>query len=186
MLMMCVENVALNHHHQIFCLLMFHKFLTFKLLQVLKHLDNRRLVHKEAINFCQNVLRNKFVDCIPVSRHDLSQPIRDVDLVITIGGDGTLLQGSHFLDDKIPVLGVNSDPTQAREVSCCFDNHGSPGFNCFLNLRVPKLISQAQNDPFAKRNTCVITFVWCRSMKILMLQGALAIFVQLLLITLNK
>lgn len=98
-----------------------------KLLQVLKHLDNRRLVHKDAINFCQNVLRKKFIDCISVSRHDLSQPIRDVDLVITIGGDGTLLQGSHFLDDKIPVLGVNSDPTQAREVSCCFDIHEASG-----------------------------------------------------------
>nr|GMD34962.1 NADH kinase [Ipomoea batatas] len=98
--------------------------------KVLKHLDNRRLVHKEAINFCQNVLRNKFVDCIPVSRHDLSQPIRDVDLVITIGGDGTLLQGSHFLDDKIPVLGVNSDPTQAREVNEDFDATRSTGYLC--------------------------------------------------------
>ncbi|XP_019158948.1 PREDICTED: NADH kinase [Ipomoea nil] len=97
--------------------------------KVLKHLDNRRLVHKEAINFCQNVLRNKFVDCIPVSRHDL-QPIRDVDLVITIGGDGTLLQGSHFLDDKIPVLGVNSDPTQAREVNEDFDATRSTGYLC--------------------------------------------------------
>nr|GLL34617.1 NADH kinase [Ipomoea trifida] len=98
--------------------------------KVLKHLDNRRLVHKEAIKFCQNVLRNKFVDCIPVSRHDLSQPIRDVDLVITIGGDGTLLQGSHFLDDKIPVLGVNSDPTQAREVNEDFDATRSTGYLC--------------------------------------------------------
>lgn len=40
-----------------------------------------------------------------------------MDLVVTVGGDGTLLQASHFMDDSIPVLGVNSDPTKAEEVS---------------------------------------------------------------------
>lgn len=74
------------------------------------------MVHKEAINFCQNILRKKYVDWKPVFRSDLSQPIRDVDLVITVGGDGTLLQASHFIDDSVPVLGVNSDPTQVKEV----------------------------------------------------------------------
>lgn len=75
------------------------------------------MVHKEAINFCQDIVRKKFVDWEPVFRSDLSQPIRNVDLVITIGGDGTLLQASHFVDDSIPVLGVNSDPTLVKEVS---------------------------------------------------------------------
>ncbi|PPR95514.1 hypothetical protein GOBAR_AA25155 [Gossypium barbadense] len=52
--------------------------------RIFHYIDNRRKVHKEAIN--------------------------------VFGGDGTLLQASHFLDDSIPVLGVNSDPTQAEEV----------------------------------------------------------------------
>lgn len=86
--------------------------------QVLSYLDNRRKVHKDAINFCQDILRRKYVDWEAASRSNLSQPIRDVDLVITVGGDGTLLQASHFMDDSISVLGVNSDPTQAEEVSC--------------------------------------------------------------------
>lgn len=38
------------------------------------------------------------------------------DLVISIGGDGTLLQASHFLDDSVPIVGINSDPTQIDEV----------------------------------------------------------------------
>lgn len=42
-----------------------------------------------------------------------------MDLVVTIGGDGTLLQASHLLDDSIPVLGVNSDPTRNEEVREC-------------------------------------------------------------------
>ncbi|CAJ1957698.1 unnamed protein product [Sphenostylis stenocarpa] len=32
-----------------------------------------------------------------------------------LGGDGTLLQTSHSLDDKIPVPGVNSDPRLMSE-----------------------------------------------------------------------
>src|SRR3989338_4192197 len=32
------------------------------------------------------------------------------DLVIAVGGDGTFLKASHFIFDKTPMLGVNSDP----------------------------------------------------------------------------
>lgn len=88
-----------------------------KMTQVTNYLDNRRTVHNEAIKFCQNVLRKKFVDWDTAFRSNLVEPIRGVDLVVTIGGDGTLLQASHFMDNSIPVLGVNSDPTKAEEVS---------------------------------------------------------------------
>ncbi|XP_060188754.1 NADH kinase isoform X1 [Lycium barbarum] len=109
-----------------------------KLLQVLKYLDSRCLVHKEAINFCQNILRKKLVDWEAVYRFNLCQPIRDVDLVVTIGGDGTLLQASHFMDDSIPVLGVNSDPTQAKEVEEYneeFDATRSTGYLCAATVK---------------------------------------------------
>lgn len=88
-----------------------------KMAQVLSYLENRRSVHKDAIEFCKNILRKKLVKWETVSRSNLSEPIRDVDLVVTIGGDGTLLQASHYMDNSIPVLGVNSDPTKAEEVS---------------------------------------------------------------------
>ncbi|CAK9171016.1 unnamed protein product [Ilex paraguariensis] len=104
-----------------------------KTLQVLSYLDGRRKVHKDAINFCQNILQKKSVDWKAVFRSNLSQPIHNVDLVVTIGGDGTLLQASHFMDDSIPVLGVNSDPTQAAEVeefSDEFDATRSTGYLC--------------------------------------------------------
>nr|XP_034900593.1 NADH kinase-like isoform X1 [Populus alba] len=75
--------------------------------QAFRYLDNRRKVHKDAINFCQDILRKKSnIDWEPILRTNLSQPIRNFDLVVTVGGDGTLLQASHFLDDSIPVLGV--------------------------------------------------------------------------------
>lgn len=36
------------------------------------------------------------------------------DLVLTVGGDGTLLGSATFIDDSLPILGINSDP-------CCQD-----------------------------------------------------------------
>lgn len=42
---------------------------------------------------------------------------KQVDLVIAVGGDGTVLSSSHFLGDNIPLVGVNSDPTRAEEKS---------------------------------------------------------------------
>lgn len=85
-------------------------------MQVLRYLYDRTLAHKNAINYCQSILKKKVVDWKSVFRGGISTPIRDVDLVITVGGDGTLLQASHLMDDSIPVLGVNSDPTRPKEV----------------------------------------------------------------------
>ena len=90
-------------------------------------------MHHDAINFCQAILQKKSIEWKAVHRNNLSQPINDVDLVVTVGGDGTLLQASHLMDDKIPVLGVNSDPTQIDEVEefgSEFDAHRSTGHLC--------------------------------------------------------
>jgi NAD+ kinase len=38
------------------------------------------------------------------------EPLKNFDLVITVGGDGTLLAASHAVVGKTPVLGVNSAP----------------------------------------------------------------------------
>ncbi|KAK6134446.1 hypothetical protein DH2020_031811 [Rehmannia glutinosa] len=101
--------------------------------KVLRYLHDRTLAHKNAIDFFQNILKKKVVDWKAVFRSDLSKPIRDVDLVITVGGDGTLLQASHLMDDSIPVLGVNSDPTRPEEVAELneeFDATRSTGYLC--------------------------------------------------------
>ncbi|KAL7087481.1 hypothetical protein ACP275_13G070100 [Erythranthe tilingii] len=101
--------------------------------KVFRYLYDRTLAHKNAINFCQSILKRKAVDWESVFRSDLSKPIRDVDLVISVGGDGTLLQASHLMDDSIPILGVNSDPTRPHEVAELseeFDATRSTGYLC--------------------------------------------------------
>ena len=40
-----------------------------------------------------------------------------VDLVISVGGDGTVLSASHFLGPNVPLVGVNSDPNREEESS---------------------------------------------------------------------
>ncbi|KAL3503070.1 hypothetical protein ACH5RR_037519 [Cinchona calisaya] len=54
----------------------------------------------------------------------MSQPIRDVDLVVTIGGDGTLRQASHVMDNLIPVEEHNED----------FDATRSTGYLCAATI----------------------------------------------------
>jgi NAD+ kinase len=39
--------------------------------------------------------------------------VADFDLVVTVGGDGTLLNVSHHVGPDIPLLGVNSDPARS-------------------------------------------------------------------------
>lgn len=44
------------------------------------------------------------------------QHLADADLVVAVGGDGTVLSAAHFLDHgTIPLLGVNSDPISMEE-----------------------------------------------------------------------
>ncbi|KAK1292552.1 putative NADH kinase [Acorus calamus] len=101
--------------------------------QVRKYLDDRCKVHRGAIDSCQGVLRRKPVDWEVIMRDELSRPISHVDLVVTVGGDGTLLRVSHFMDGSVPVVGVNSDPTKAEEVEEFnneFDATRSTGYLC--------------------------------------------------------
>jgi ATP-NAD kinase N-terminal domain len=52
-----------------------------------------------------------------VNRVELDrQHLVDVDLMLAVGGDGTVLSAAHFLDHgTIPLLGVNSDPNTTIE-----------------------------------------------------------------------
>ncbi|KAM0825264.1 hypothetical protein ACQ4PT_069677 [Festuca glaucescens] len=106
--------------------------------KILSYLDDRCRVHKDTVDLCKSVLQSKPLDWISVQRNHLSNPIRDVDLVITVGGDGTLLRASHLLDSSIPILGVNSDPTCSDEVDELtdeFDARRSTGYLCAATAR---------------------------------------------------
>jgi NAD+ kinase len=59
-----------------------------------------------------SILRSNNVSFSCINRVELDrQHLADVDLMIAVGGDGTVLSAAHFLDHgTIPLLGINSDP----------------------------------------------------------------------------
>lgn len=83
-----------------------------------ERLKNRHNIHQECVATVKHVLSKHKADFTIVGREELHrQHISKVDLVISVGGDGTVLSSSHFLGDNIPLVGVNSDPTRAEEKS---------------------------------------------------------------------
>lgn len=69
-------------------------------------------------------------DCI--YRGEL-EPISGYDLILSVGGDGTLLEVSRYAGDT-PVLGVNSDPTRSTAFFCAADRATiAPCFGDLLN-----------------------------------------------------
>ncbi len=64
--------------------------------------------HKRCIDTIVQNLEQLRIAYRMVDRMNIRE-IRDYDLVVTIGGDGTLLRASHLIKG-IPILGVNSSP----------------------------------------------------------------------------
>jgi NAD+ kinase len=63
------------------------------------------------------ILSKNQVNFSCVNRAELDrQHLADIDLMIAVGGDGTVLSSAHFLDHgTIPLLGINSDPNIRKE-----------------------------------------------------------------------
>lgn len=82
-----------------------------------KRLEQRYKAHKQCVNDLLSELTKHEVSFNCVNRVDLDrQHLADVDLMIAVGGDGTVLSSAHFLDHgTIPLLGVNSDPNVSLE-----------------------------------------------------------------------
>lgn len=77
--------------------------------------------NEATLNFVIETLGVLGVDWEPCYRADLSKERLRDKLVITVGGDGTVLDTSHYVEDSI-MLGVNSDKER------------SVGFLCAANI----------------------------------------------------
>src|SRR3989344_3779408 len=75
-----------------------------KALVVCKHPEEQ--ISKEV----KEILKNNFSKVIYSWKNTLKkQELEDIDMIISIGGDGTALSASHFNEIK-PLLAVNSSP----------------------------------------------------------------------------
>ncbi|CAN5159338.1 NAD(+)/NADH kinase [soil metagenome] len=109
--------------------LILHKKSTFQI-QALEHRESRFLKlleegsevvtrvkiahneHVETLELLEKELLKRGVEYRSVARAELTQKVTDVDLVISVGGDGTFLDASHSVD-SIPVLGINSSSSSS-------------------------------------------------------------------------
>lgn len=78
-----------------------------------ERLKNRFESHRRCVDSVTKILGDTGVDYNVIRRDELHRgSLFDKDLVIAVGGDGTILNTSSFIDDSIPLLGVNSDPSE--------------------------------------------------------------------------
>ncbi|KAH7415965.1 hypothetical protein KP509_14G069000 [Ceratopteris richardii] len=100
--------------------------------RIANHFHERDTVHEVTIRRCKEVLDKRGLTWKSLYLDELKEAIRDVDLVVTVGGDGTFLRASHYVGSTIPILGVNSDPTRATELATNteFDATRSAGYLC--------------------------------------------------------
>ena len=73
-------------------------------------------VHDRSVQLIQKELQRLKIDTQTESRHDLSH-FNEIDLIITVGGDGTFLRTAHYVDDEL-ILPINSDPKQSVGALC--------------------------------------------------------------------
>jgi NAD+ kinase len=83
-----------------------------------ERLQNRYLAHRQCVDNVIDILKGLDVNHHVIGREELYRgSFEDKDLVIAVGGDGTILNTSSFMDDTIPLLGVNSDPSLPHETN---------------------------------------------------------------------
>lgn len=74
-----------------------------------------KLAHEEhiaALDTVKEELTKRGIEFQSVARIEMSTSVDDIDIMISVGGDGTFLDASHFVDD-IPILGVNSSKSSS-------------------------------------------------------------------------
>ena len=80
-------------------------------------------VHQATLHTVVNLLKRLAVHHTLVYRAHL-KTTRGYALAISVGGDGTFLRVSHFIEDAPPLLGINSDPLRSEAVFCAASRRG--------------------------------------------------------------
>lgn len=114
---------------------------------------NRQTITLEEVCRC---LDKERVNYDVVHRAAL-QPVQGRDLVISVGGDGTLLDVSHYIQDT-PILGVNSDPVNSVGfyTSCTGENFHGVLKNRDKYPRTVLQRLQIQKDTAVEKDTAVL------------------------------
>ena len=129
-----------------------------------ERLKNRYTVHRTCVDDVTSIIDNIGIKYSVIGREELHRgSIQDRDLVIAVGGDGTVLNTASFIDDSIPVLGVNSDPSRIEEIRSNEkrDERRSRGALCAITActvheRLPQILYGAVSPGLRSRIQCLV------------------------------
>ncbi|MBI4453673.1 hypothetical protein HY636_03440 [Candidatus Woesearchaeota archaeon] len=80
-------------------------------------------VQMRSLDSVLSVLSAKHINFDSTYRADITaNKLLDKNLVISVGGDGTFLEVSHYVKDTL-LLGVNSDPEKSTGFFCCSNTY---------------------------------------------------------------
>lgn len=129
-----------------------------------ERLLNRYQTHTQCVEDVEALLKSVGIQYSKLGREEIHRgAIQDKDLIISVGGDGTVLNVSSFVDDSIPVLGINSDPTRPEEhgVTNQKDERRSRGALCAIsanNLKeqLPRILYGDIQPGLRTRIQCIV------------------------------
>lgn len=130
-----------------------------------QRLKNRYENHRKCVDNVVDIIKKLGADAITViGREELYRgSLVDKDIVVAVGGDGTVLNSASFLDQNIPLLGVNSDPSRPDELGLLKvrDERRSYGALCAatsqdLDLTLPRIFLGDVTPGIRSRMRCVV------------------------------
>jgi NAD+ kinase len=96
--------------------------------------------HISLISEIEEIAGNR--KCSSVKVTDIQNSIfNDIDLVITIGGDGTLIRASHFLKNT-PIIGINSESEFSEGALTSINEYQIPKLKEILSGKFKKIENQ--------------------------------------------
>lgn len=94
--------------------------------------------NKKSIETTIKALDTVGINYTVIEREQLTRFDKDVDLVLAVGGDGTVLEVSHYAID-VPLAGINSDPIRSVGYFCA---SSADNFEQFLRDWLNKKVEQ--------------------------------------------
>ena len=88
--------------------------------EVVERVQTAHQEHIDTLSTVETALEKRNIEYRFIARSELDHYIKDIDLMISVGGDGTFLDASHSLD-KVPLLGVNSSKSSSFGHFCIAD-----------------------------------------------------------------
>jgi len=116
-----------------------------------ERLKNRHNAHLKTVSRVLAMLgENRDLVVESVGREELGpQHVEKAELIVALGGDGTVLSTSHFLDSNKPLVGINTDPMMPseHEVGKKTDERRSHGAICYcctndMNEQLPMVLAK--------------------------------------------